>query len=764
MIRYNKPSYGEWALIDESGNLMPAAPFPGHDAVYASVQSASRSRLDRVMANAVAATDTFLYDICQQDQSGIGSPNLENLRLFRSVSQAIEHQYSRALDAGFAAFRRKLKSSGEAPAADLSLVDLDDMDDVVNAELVTEAVMRSCSDVINATGQRFCALLGLPSAEKASSPLSERKLAEYLRGALAGVQLPTKIRFMLFRNYESALIAALSALLEDANEPMIKAGVLPHLATPRPARRPEPPKPEAPKPEAPVVAERSAHSERAPVPPQAAAVTQQQRELGELSDLPIGSAEQALFLEICDYLHNWRPQHERAAAAQQSLPLDGSAPASGVRHRLSKNETIALLSSMQRILPEAVSAAMSASDASLSSCLKDAMLGSTRKIGLAPDAVEIDREDEDAVDLVGMLFDVLITERDFREEARRLMSRLVVPYAKAAVLDRRLFLTKAHPARRLLNALAEAIEGNQGDGPQERELLGKAEATVDSLVAGFNEDIAIFETLEQEMRAYLDQHRRRVDMAEKRAKEAQRGQERLENARMLAARELEARTGNAELPSVIQDFFSRYWTHHLSMIILREGEDSGAWSVALKLADDLISVLGWQPPEARIAAVQQLRLGIEAVLSSSGVLSDSSSALIQKIAESAAHYHAPVKPAGEPAVTAQKAAAGGLHMAFNKSALDFDPRDVEYFKNLPVGAWLQMAVGNGGFAPIKLAWISPISARLMFVNRRGVRVLVVSVEELAEMKKHGKLIVHAEENVFEQTLDRVLQRLKADFS
>ncbi len=747
-------------MIDESGNLMPAAPFPGHDAVYASVQSASRSLLDRVMANAVAATDTFLYDICQQDQSGIGSPNLENLRLFRSVSQAIEHQYSRALDGGFAAFRRKLKS-GEAPAADLSLVDLDDMDDVVNAELVTEAVMRSSGDVINATAQRFCALLGLPSSEKADSPLSERKLAEYLRGALAGVQLPTKIRFMLFRNYESALIAALSALLEEANEPMVKAGVLPHLATPRPTRRVEPPKPEAP-----AVAEQRVHTERADVPPQAAASAQRQRELGELSDLPIGSAEQALFLEICDYLHNWRPQHERAAAAQTcaTAPAGGSAPMSGTRHRLSKTETIALLSSMQRILPETVSSAMSASDVSLSSSLKDAMLGNTRKIGLAPDAVEIDREDEDAVDLVGMLFDVLITERDFREEARRLMSRLVVPYAKAAVLDRRLFLTKAHPARRLLNALAEAIEGNQGDGPQERELLGKAEATVDNLVAGFNEDIAIFETLEQEMRAYLDQHRRRVDMAEKRAKEAQRGQERLENARMLAARELEARTGNAELPSVIQDFFSRYWTHHLSMIILREGEDSAAWSVALKLADDLISVLGWQPPEARIAAVQQLRLGIEAVLSSSGVLSDSSSALIQKIADSAAHYQAPAKSAAEPATTARNAASSGLHMAFDKSALDFDPRDVDYFKNLPVGAWLQMAVGNGGFAPIKLAWISPISARLMFVNRRGVRVLVVSVEELAEMKKHGKLIVHAEENVFEQTLDRVLHRLKADFS
>ena len=65
---------------------------------------------------------------------------------------------------------------------------------------------------------------------------------------------------------------------------------------------------------------------------------------------------------------------------------------------------------------------------------------------------------------------------------------------------------------------------------------------------------------------------------------------------------------------------------------------------------------------------------------------------------------------------------------------------------------------------MKLAWISPISSRLMFVNRRGVRVLVVSVEELAKMKMQGKLIIYAEENVFEQTLNRVLYRLKADFS
>ena len=573
---------------------------------------------------------------------------------------------------------------------------------------------------------------------------------------LAGVQLPTKIRFMLFRNFETALLSALPELLDECNEPMVQYGVLPHLQSLRSTRA-------GSDRSAPAV-ERVVHTERAAVPPQNAATAQHYRHFEDAPDIGEGATEQALFRELCSHLHSWRPQH----GYYQDPAMAGSPANGSSRRKLQKNETIALLSSMQRILPEAVALALNNNELSLSAMLKSAMLGNTRKIGLAPDVVEINQDDEDAVDLVGMLFDVLMTERDFQEEAKSLMSRLIVPYAKAAVLDRRLFLTKAHPARKLLNALAEAVEGNQGDGAQERDLLNRAEVTVDRLVAGFNEDIAIFETLEVEMRSYLDQHRRRIELAEKRAKEAQRGQERLENARMLAARELQHRSVNSGLPGTISEFFSRYWTHHLSMIALREGEESQSWALALQLADDILAMLATQPPSARLEPMHRHRTAIEAVLSSSGVMADTSSAFIQKMTDEVCQYQPSAAiPVAEPAPVLEAPApkpAFGLHLAYDKNAIEFDESDVEYFRSLPIGGWLQLEGSNGSFSPIKLAWISPISSRLMFVNRRGVRVLVVSVEELAQMKKQGKLIIHAEENVFEQTLDRVLHRLKADFS
>ncbi|WP_163525979.1 DUF1631 family protein, partial [Klebsiella oxytoca] len=75
------------------------------------------------------------------------------------------------------------------------------------------------------------------------------------------------------------------------------------------------------------------------------------------------------------------------------------------------------------------------------------------------------------IDLVGMLFDVMLDERELEGRSRELIGRLVVPFVKVAMLDRRMFVQKTHPARKLLNSLAEACEGNTGESQAERMLM-----------------------------------------------------------------------------------------------------------------------------------------------------------------------------------------------------------------------------------------------------------------------------------------------------
>ncbi|MEE7566957.1 DUF1631 domain-containing protein, partial [Xanthomonas sp. Kuri4-3] len=181
-----------------------------------------------------------------------------------------------------------------------------------------------------------------------------------------------------------------------------------------------------------------------------------------------------------------------------------------------------------------------------------------------------------------------LDERDLEGRSRDLIGRLVVPFVKVAMLDRKMFVQKTHPARRLLNSLAEACEGNAGDSPADRVLMAKVEEIIDRLLAEFNENLAIFMTLEEEFREFLGQHRRRIEIAERRAAETQRGQEKLELARTRALAELERRIGIVALPVAVEAFLRQPWLHHLTMSILRDGEDGPGVGEALAVADGVL--------------------------------------------------------------------------------------------------------------------------------------------------------------------------------
>ena len=103
--------------------------------------------------------------------------------------------------------------------------------------------------------------------------------------------------------------------------------------------------------------------------------------------------------------------------------------------------------------------------------LRKEVAQNARKLGVVGDNLHLDGLDEDAVDLVALLFDVLLDGPQFDANIRRKIGRMLVPYVKVAVKDRRMFLFKEHPARRLLNTVAEACEGNHGEAPQEQALV-----------------------------------------------------------------------------------------------------------------------------------------------------------------------------------------------------------------------------------------------------------------------------------------------------
>ena len=707
--------------------------------LFETLRRHSVDHLHSVVSRALAKADDWLFDQAQKEGAVAGAPQLEAMRALRISRAPLEKTFTQFHERAFDALKRRIVPETTG-ARILSLVEEDQLEAQLATEVVIEAITRAHGPALDAIERRFGVMVAA-KIDATQNPLSAQNLANSFQQALGEVVLPDNLRVVLFKLYERDLVQTLGPLLTELNARMSGAGILPELGNPKPVESEAPPAPAVARP-----------SQQAPA---------QAHAPGEMQ-----ADDRQMFDALCGLLHSWRPAYEQAPSTGHPSAAGGASYSPNANARpLAMPELVSVLSLLQSQVPQAVQQAMANPGASLSSLLKQEMMQSASRIGLPADQVRMGRDEEDAVDLVGMLFDVLFDERDFEAQSRTLMSRLVVPYVKAAVMDRRLFQYKTHPARRLLNSLAEAVEGNKGEGPQEREVLGKAEETVDRLVAEFNEDIAIFETLEQELRSFLEQHRRRIELAERRATEAQRGQERLEQARTLASSELQRRTSGVGLPEALADFMHRCWSHHLSMIALREGPESPSWNAALGVADSLLDLMPkpGKPARAVGPSLNNLREPIESVLASSGITGEAAQETIRGLQASLESLGGVPADAGPVAETVAAAPAEPrLAMVSDKDRLDFDAADLPALQALKVGTWIDLAGEDEKMHPAKLSWLSPISSRLMFVNRRGVRVLVASIEELAALKKQGRLALREQEQVFDQALHRVMGRLKSD--
>jgi hypothetical protein len=733
--------------------------------LIAAMRRRSTEHLQSVLARVFARADDWLFDLVKKDGAPSGSPYLHAMRALRNSRAPIERGFRDQIDKGFEQLDKratpKLPGEGDGNVV-LALLEESELEEQLATNLTAEAIIRIHGNMLDELAGRLARMLGVAELEPAQNPLSAHSLANAIGEAHRGIEVPADVRMVLFKYYEREVIHDLRELLVDLNGRLAAAGFSPVNAAPKAAPKPAAQPGAA---QSDLVAPRTADG-YAPAASDYAAPG---------ANAP-STEDRAVFDALVQMLHAWRP----GQAPQQQ---GGRQTGRGGQRPMVAEEMMSVLSLMQNNVPAAVNEALERPEVSLAALLKNELLRGASRIGLPPEQVSMSQDDEDAVDLVGMLFDVMFDERDFEHSARTMISRLVVPFVKAAVMDRRLFLYKTHPARRLLNSLAEAVEGNRGEGPQERELLQKAENTVDRLIAEFNEDIAIFETLEQELRQFLDQHRRRVELAERRAAEAQRGQERLEQARDLASKELEQRTQGLKPTPAMEDFLGRCWTHHLSMIALREGPESSSWQSALSVADRLLALLprNGEPAKPAGPALQALREPIENVLASSGIIGEAAQEMQRALADSLERLArgqvpepapsniippenvVPMPERRNPAAAAAAALADlkpRLEVVAGKARLEVSEDDVELMRQLKIGTWIHIAGEDGKHHPVKLSWVSPISSRLMFVNRRGVRVLVASVEELAAMKQEGNLLVREQEGVFDQVLHRVMGKLR----
>ena len=109
-------------MIDQSGNTNLNRPFPGHEALFQQTLLISKIRLTGMLKKCISMTDKMLYDICQDDQSVIGSPNIENFKYLRSATNVIELSYAKSIELRFAQFQKLIDPNSKTTIDDLAMV------------------------------------------------------------------------------------------------------------------------------------------------------------------------------------------------------------------------------------------------------------------------------------------------------------------------------------------------------------------------------------------------------------------------------------------------------------------------------------------------------------------------------------------------------------------------------------------------------------------------------------------------------------------
>jgi hypothetical protein len=429
--------------------------------------------------------------------------------------------------------------------------------------------------------------------------------------------------------------------------------------------------------------------------------------------------------------------------------------------------------------------------------LHEAIGATANQIGLAGGVQAMPTQAQDMLELVSMLFEALLDGRRLDEKARQALAKLVIPYVRVAMLDRRMFMQSSHPARRVLNLLVEAFETAAPEVSNYRSLREQAFNGVERIIADFDEDLRVFEKLEELLASELEVCRRRAELSEKRAADAQSGKERRQAAREAVSRFLNDAIIGKSLPSVLLDFLAGPWQHHHTVVTLREGEEGEG----VQLSRGLLEALLRSNDAGALEEPQSLRPVVVEVMASSGQPGSAADELLVELSLALAIRGAPElaqssqdadfgpeapadfdPPPPEPAAAVRVLVESpAVILQHTPLPVEAEPDDafvvvsdaviaelpeeiVERYRAYPIGTWLDFVAEDGRVTSARISWTSPISGRRILSNRRGQRMLVASPEELAEMEIEGRIRARHSESAFDQALHTIADRLEGSLA
>ena len=385
--------------------------------------------------------------------------------------------------------------------------------------------------------------------------------------------------------------------------------------------------------------------------------------------------------------------------------------------------------------------------------------------------------DDTLIDVVAMLFDAILQDRQLPDVVRAMIAQLQIPILKVAMMDKEFFARKNHPARQFLNSLSHAGLGVSEQNNKIRNVVfEKMETVVSEILLNFEHDVQIFSDMHEEFELFMSQQQRQIDVIEERSRKVTKSGEQLELTKRQAAYEIALRLKGTTVPAFVKTFLDDVWADVMVLALLRREREPESVKQSLSVIERLVlSVIkqndvdkGQQVLQDLPRLLKDIKIGLENIS-----YDFHEAAPFFKDLE-AWHRHVlafktedvddiPVVEEIVLVDTAPNACSVSLEDELMKELDEQvskmpDDKYTKLVNEMAVGDWVEYTNEEGEQLRAKLSWKSAVTLNCLFVDERGTKAMDISLDACADQLRQDKMILVGQEKA--PLVERALTGMK----
>lgn len=707
------------------------------------VFSSTNDHLMILLNQMLSSADKKLFDLAENSTSNEDQMKfMECTQIFRTEKNDISGHF-------FVKLNNSLKSSNnahcEADDQELSLVGQDEMEELVAITTMHAKAMNIYGEEVTNLETRL-EFLELSCTDMfANDALDPKHICQVFQKTIENIDMAIEVKLVFYKLFDNEVCSKLGTMYKSINQILIENDIMPEIVL-KSTKNEDVEQENIEDEVSPRVASYYDPSEKV----ETDFITRSNKEMNHIvnefmsGDMTISDTE----IEL--------PASFLRVPTQQDL--DG-------KNCYQRKEVLKALSTLQQKLTS-----LEQNNESLSTeQIKQELVADISKHNGGIVDKQVNLLDERSMDFVGMMFSAIIDDDTVSELMTNMIYQLQIPVMKVAMSDNSLFEREEHPARATVDLLTSA---GKGINQKEDHLYDELEAIVGSILNKFDIDITVFENAVSELEKIIQNEEQLTNETER----LQQRQILQEHAKNIVITQLKMISCNKKIPMTIRPLVLKHWSTLMLNRYIRHGRDSSEWVqsvLLLKLLLKCMQPIKFQSQYTMIkdnhsALLEAVNDELFETQQDKNDISTQVSELKQYFLQMIDSYDLTIVDENNEEIT--EASLLDENSENTEEELNKITEQTEIAKqkiaqlssSTRPGVWYEIYNGEDrAIRRLKLSVILTEAAQLIFVDRKGIKVIEKDAAVFAKELEDDRSRVLADHSTFDYALGQVMNALAA---